>query len=214
MVASAAERMIPKKVEAKDVAYIMVGVITTQVVILLCWQFIDPLLWKREVILTDANGYPLVSYGHCISDNSSRFLIPLVVIDGCMLLYSLHLCFITRNVSSDFQEGTWITATVLSIMQILVLAIPILIIVGSNNDAYYFVRAGVLFLMSSTVTMLIFFPKMYRLHLKSPERGRRQYGLTFLNRGNNTYQPDGTNSPSVISQFDRDRFDRDRRATQ
>ena len=59
-----------------------------------------------------------------------------------------------------------------SIFQILVLAIPVLVIVENDNNAFYFVRAAVLFLMSSTVTMLIFFPKMYRLHFKKGGDGR------------------------------------------
>lgn len=37
------------KVEAKDVAFIMVGVIMIQALVLLCWQFIDPMKWEREV---------------------------------------------------------------------------------------------------------------------------------------------------------------------
>ncbi|KAL7543364.1 hypothetical protein ACHAXR_013073 [Thalassiosira sp. AJA248-18] len=166
LVFGAAQRMRPKKVEVKDVAFIMIGVIMIQVVILLCWQLIDPMMWEREVLLSDANGYPLQSYGHCVSDNAGRFQIPLLSFDGLMLLYSLYLCFITRNVPSDFQEGTWIAAAVLSIIQILILAIPILIVVGSNNNAYYFVRATVLFLVSCTVNSLIFFPKIFRVHFK------------------------------------------------
>lgn len=97
LVLKAAQRFQPKKVEVKDVAFIMWGVILTQVIILLCWQLIDPMQWQREVLLTDPNGYPLESYGYCASDNMGRFLIPLVAIDVVMLFYSLYLCFITRK---------------------------------------------------------------------------------------------------------------------
>ena len=67
-------------------------------------------------------------------------------------------------------QGKWITATVLSILQILVLAIPILIITDNNNDAFYFVSAAVIFLTSFTATALIFIPKMYRQHFQKAER--------------------------------------------
>lgn len=93
-----------------------------------------------------------------------------------MLLYSLFLCFKTRKVPSDYSEASWITASCLSIIQILVLAIPILVIVGSNNDAFYFVRCAVIFLMSSTVTMLIFLPKIYSVHLKKKEPRVSRFG--------------------------------------
>ncbi|KAL7545747.1 hypothetical protein ACHAWF_009103, partial [Thalassiosira exigua] len=156
----------------KDVAAIMVAVIAVQFIILLCWQIIDPLRWQREVLFTDGNGYPTKSVGHCKSESTLYFIVPLVVVDGLMLFYALYLCFITRNVPSDFQEGTWITASVLSILQILVLAIPILLIVDNNTDAFYFVRTVVIFLITSTVTLLIFLPKMYRLHYSDTNQRR------------------------------------------
>mmetsp|Transcript_37887 Transcript_37887/g.64709 ORF Transcript_37887/g.64709 Transcript_37887/m.64709 type:complete len:798 (+) Transcript_37887:172-2565(+) len=177
----AVENFVRRAVPVKEVLYIMVGVILVQVVILLCWQFIDPLRWQRHVIFDDLNGYPTKSVGYCASDNVYRFLIPLICIDGLMLFYALYLCFVTRKIESDYQEGTWITASVLSIIQILLLSIPILVIVENDNNAYYFVRAAVLFLISSTVTMLIFFPKMYRLHFKPVQRRNNNGGSGFTN---------------------------------
>lgn len=88
----------------------MIGVVMIQMVVLLCWQLIDPLRWEREVIFSDANDYPTKSIGSCQSDHMLQFLIPLVVIDGFMLLYALYLCYVTRNVCRDYQEvsgSTW-----------------------------------------------------------------------------------------------------------
>ncbi|KAL7546238.1 hypothetical protein ACHAWF_009574 [Thalassiosira exigua] len=178
MLFKAATSFIRKTIGFKDVAMIMVVVIALQFVILLCWQIVDPMSWRREVLLTDGNGYPTKSVGYCTSDNILYFLMPLVIVDGLMLFYALYLCFVTRNVPSEFQEGNWITASVLSIIQILILAIPILVIVDNDTNAFYFVRAVVIFLMSSTVTMLIFFPKIYRLHYSETNR-RRGAGAQF-----------------------------------
>lgn len=85
-------------------AIIMIGVVMIQMVVLLCWQLIDPLRWEREVIFSDANDYPTKSIGSCQSDHMLQFLIPLVVIDGFMLLYALYLCYVTRNVGRDYQD--------------------------------------------------------------------------------------------------------------
>ena len=170
----AAQTFRTVKVDVKDVMFIMVVVILIQVVILLCWQLIDPMRWQREIIVQDANGYPAQSIGYCSSDGSTLpYLIPLVAVDGLMLMYALYLCFVTRKVKEDFQEGRWITVVVLSILQILVLSIPILVIVENNNDAFYFVRASVIFLIGFSVMGLIFFPKMYRLHTQAKQEGRR-----------------------------------------
>jgi len=169
-VLKAAEQFRSKVVKPKDVALVMVCVVAIQVIILLCWQLIDPMRWQREILDTDDNGFSTQSVGYCKSESMLLFLGPLLAIDGLMLCYALHLCFVTRNVPSDLQEGHWITGAVLSIVQILIISIPILIITENNNDAFYFVRAAIIFLMSSTVTALIFFPKMYRLHFKAADR--------------------------------------------
>ena len=136
--------------------------------------------------MEDNNGYPTKSIGTCSSNNGLAYLIPLIVIDALMLFYALYLCFVTRKVSSEYQEGTWITASILSILQILVLSIPILVIVDNDNSAFYFVRVAVIFLVSSTVTMLIFFPKMYKLHFMKFHQGRSRRTGFRANPGQNS----------------------------
>ncbi len=164
LVFQAARRFVRKQVGVKDVASIMVAVILLQAIVLIAWNVVDPLIWQRGVLSEDPNGYPTKSIGTCSSNNVLAFLVPLIVIDALMLLYALYLCFITRKVSAEYQEGTWITASILSILQILLLSIPILVIVDNDNSAFFFVRVAVIFLVSFTVTVLIFFPKMYKLH--------------------------------------------------
>eukprot|EP00574_Skeletonema_japonicum_P006819 CAMPEP_0201718370 /NCGR_PEP_ID=MMETSP0593-20130828/3891_1 /ASSEMBLY_ACC=CAM_ASM_000672 /TAXON_ID=267983 /ORGANISM="Skeletonema japonicum, Strain CCMP2506" /LENGTH=894 /DNA_ID=CAMNT_0048208651 /DNA_START=50 /DNA_END=2734 /DNA_ORIENTATION=- len=172
LVFQAARTFVRRQVGVKDVASIMVAVIVLQAIVLIAWNIADPLVWQREVLSSDDNGYPTKSIGTCSSNKGLAFLIPLTVIDALMLFYALYLCFITRKISDEYQEGTWITASVLSIIQILVLSIPILVIVENDNSASYFVRVAVIFLVSSTVTMLIFFPKIYRIHFCRDQAGR------------------------------------------
>ena len=171
LVFQAARTFVRKQVGVKDVVSIMVAVIVLQAIVLIAWNVADPLIWQREVLMEDNNGYPTRSIGTCSSTNGLAFLIPLIVIDALMLVYALYLCFVTRKVSAEFQEVTWITASILSILQILVLSIPILVIVDADNNAFYFVRVAVIFLVSSTVTMLIFFPKIYKLHFLKTQNG-------------------------------------------
>eukprot|EP00986_Skeletonema_menzelii_P005398 scaffold1953_cov146-Skeletonema_menzelii.AAC.2 len=150
LVFQASRNFVRKQVGVKDVALIMVAVIALQAIVLIAWNVADPLVWRREVLMEDNNGYPTKSIGTCSSNNGLAFLIPLIVIDALMLFYALYLCFVTRKVSAEYQEGTWITASILSILQILVLSIPILVIVDNDNSAFYFVRVAVIFLVSST----------------------------------------------------------------
>lgn len=183
LVFQAARRFVRRQVGVKDVASIMVAVVVLQAIVLIAWNVADPLVWQREVLTSDDNGYPTKSIGTCSSDKGLAFLIPLIIIDALMLFYALYLCFVTRTISDEYQEGTWITASVLSIIQILALSIPILVIVDNDNSAFYFVRVAVIFLVSSTVTMLIFFPKMYRVHFCKTHAGRSRRTGFRLNPG-------------------------------
>jgi len=155
-----AERCQRRQVGIKDVGYIMVVLLAIELIILLSWQFIDPLEWVRMVVSTDAEGFPLQSVGRCESKNQQIFTITLLAYKGICLVYALYLCYVTRNMPSDFSEGKWVMASIVSIIQILILAIPILIIVENDNNSFYFIRAATMFLISCTVSSLIFGPKV------------------------------------------------------
>ena len=56
----------------------------------------------------------------------------------------------------------------------------------NDTDASYFVKVVVVFLVSATVTMLIFFPKMYQLHIApapEPESGSSRFTGRFSQNG-------------------------------
>mmetsp|Transcript_18155 Transcript_18155/g.32742 ORF Transcript_18155/g.32742 Transcript_18155/m.32742 type:complete len:170 (+) Transcript_18155:2-511(+) len=77
---------------------------------------------------------------------------------GC-LIYALYLSYITRQY--QLSEGTWITASIVSIFQLLILFVPVLFLLKDDTDAFFFVFAGFVFLMSTTITLLMFVPKLF-----------------------------------------------------
>lgn len=152
------------RVEVKDVMYIMVGILGGESTILLLWSLISPLVWERQVILGDEYGLTLVSSGRCVSDQSLVFLLTFFAFNLFILFYALVLCYLTRTYPSEFAESRWITACVVSYLQILLLAVPILAIVEGNNNIAFFGRAAIVFLMSMSASLLVFGPKIYALH--------------------------------------------------
>ncbi|KAL9185610.1 hypothetical protein ACHAXT_003387 [Thalassiosira profunda] len=153
-------------IHPKDVAFIMGLLLSAAVAILLTWQLVAPLKWEREVTAVNELGEATESVGRCRSDGALPFLIVVAVfIFGC-LIFALYLSYVTRNIPSDFNEGKWVTASILSIFQLLLLAVPVLVIVFNvSSDAYYFVRAAIVFLIGAAVTSFIFGPKLYALHV-------------------------------------------------
>ncbi|CAJ1961329.1 unnamed protein product [Cylindrotheca closterium] len=170
MIVASAVSFRRTRVHVKDVMYIMVGILGGESIILLLWSLISPLTWEREVILGDEYGLTLISSGRCVSDYSLVFLLIFLGFNLFILFYALVLCYLTRTYPSEFAESRWITACVISYMQILLLAVPILAIVEGNNNVAFFGRAAIVFLMSMSASLLVFGPKMYALHYTRSEQ--------------------------------------------
>lgn len=153
------------KVRVKDVAGFVIALLAVEFLIMLTWQLVDPLQWQRNVVTPGTSGYPLISVGLCRSENGKGvyFIIVLGVVNICCLLFALYLCYKVRLISSEYQESKWITASVISMFQVAIVGVPVLVIVQNDTDAKYFVNVALLFLLSSTVTLLMFGPKFYQL---------------------------------------------------
>mmetsp|Transcript_16873 Transcript_16873/g.48480 ORF Transcript_16873/g.48480 Transcript_16873/m.48480 type:complete len:954 (-) Transcript_16873:111-2972(-) len=153
-------------INPKDVAFIMATLLSVAVTILVTWQLVAPLKWEREVLAVNELGEATESIGRCRSDGAVPFLIVLAVFMFGCLLFALYLSYVTRSIPSDLNEGKWVTASIVSIFQILLLAVPVLVIVFQvSSDAYYFVQAAIVFLIGAAVTSFVFGPKLYALHV-------------------------------------------------
>ena len=150
-----------KRVTATEVGMIMVVLCTLMFIVMIAFQAVAPMQWEREVQYSDVNGFTIESVGSCTNqENSDLFLIILAVFHAFCLLYALMLCFQVRNVPGEFAEAKWISASIFCLVQLMVIALPIVFIVKDNADAFYFVRAGIAFVESFLVTVLMFGPKM------------------------------------------------------
>ena len=141
----------------------------------------DPLHWEREtvcvqyddagkeclILQVDMYSNPRESSGRCTSENPWLFLTPILVLHFAMLLFAVVLCYKTRNISTEFQEGKWINMAMVSNLQILVLGIPILVMVADNPQVSFFLRCAIVFLNDVGVLCVIFLPKMYTVYFDS-----------------------------------------------
>lgn len=156
------------KVGVKEVLMIMVVVIAIEFILLLSWQLVAPLKWNREVVSSSDLGYATTSAGMCSSNDPQKSIAFALVLFffnlGC-IVYALVLCYQARNIKfGALNEGKYITASVISILQILVIAVPISVIASENTSASFFVKSIAVFITTMAVTSFIFVPKMYNLH--------------------------------------------------
>ena len=121
------------------------------------WTLVDPLRWVR----TDPDGY-YQSYGYCSPQgNSWRIFLSLIVVVNALALFLANVqAWKARNISTEFSESSYVALTMASFLQALLIGLPLLALVQSDSKARYFVWSGIIFVVSSTVLLLMFGPKI------------------------------------------------------
>merc|ERR1711988_1387952 len=163
-----------------------VGVmIVVEIAICAIWTIEDPLTFEREILSTDQYDHPTESVAKCSSDHPWAYMSLIIVILLVSLLYACYLCYQSRNIPTEFQEGKWINMAMVSNLQILVLGVPVMIMVADNPGVSYFMRAGIIFLNDTGVLLLMFLPKIFAVHYGTDERAKNT-NVTAVTSTNNS----------------------------
>ena len=105
-------------VDYKDVFFIIIIVVTAELIVLIAFQLISPQVWQRDII-QDINGFSIESIGMCNSENNLQFSCSLVTLNVVFLFVALVLCWRTKDIPSDFSESNYIFLSVMFMFQIL-----------------------------------------------------------------------------------------------
>jgi len=139
----------------------MLVLLMLNVAVLSVWTVIDP-LHRRTVVLTqDPFLRHVETYGVCRSEHDSVFLLILCLINLGSLLFALFQAYMARNISTDFQESNYIFLAMAFILLVFFIGFPVMIIAHDNVAASFFLKAGVVFVVCSTILLLIFIPKVW-----------------------------------------------------
>lgn len=156
------------QVNEKDVLAPFVVLLTCNIAVLLCWTLLDPLTYvRREYDGTDFWNRVIASYGSCRSDNAAAYLVPLGLLNFCVLLTACSEAYEARNIEVEFSESKYIGLTIFSLCQGFMTGIPIVTVVRETPEAFYLVLALAVFVICMVVLLLIFLPK-YQM--------RKEYG--------------------------------------
>ena len=157
------KKMIQIHVSVQEMYRYMGALLLVDAIILGVWTADDPLVLRRSVEARDRFGFPLDSYASCVSvkGRSEVYISLLAVIHIGLLIYGTYLCWTVRKVSTRFREGAWITFCIVSRLQFIVLAIPIVATISNDRDTLFVVIAGIIFLADSVLLMAMFVPKIY-----------------------------------------------------
>jgi len=175
-------------VTAGDVVKPMLTLLVLNIVVLVTWTLIDPLQRETVIISQDVFGRPTETYGVCSSEHATTFLSVLGITNLGSLLYAVFQAWRARNISTELSESTYIFAAMALILVVSLFGIPIIIIVSSSSvrvAAFYFVTAGIIFVICSSLLCLIFIPKVRALHstagsAHSSPRSTMNYGIQIM----------------------------------
>jgi ABC-type phosphate transport system substrate-binding protein len=137
------------------------AVLGTLAAIVITWTMVDPLHFVREVIRVDISGAVVESVGFCTCKKPIVWIAPLASVVLFFLCVGCTLSCYVRNVPVEFSEGQWIGVAMINLLEIFVLAIPILLITVDKPSADGVMKSMVVFCSSFGTLLIIFGPKFY-----------------------------------------------------
>lgn len=133
---------------------------TVNTVLLALFTAMGEVTWERETQSEDELGRVAESIGSCHLHNWLPFLIPLAVVNVGGIVVAVYQVYVARDISTEFAESEYIAKAMIVILLVSFIGIPVVIIVKGEPRAFYFVATGIIFVMSMSLLLLIFVPKV------------------------------------------------------
>jgi len=135
--------------------------LTLTLIFLLIWTVLDPMYWVRQEVYGSIDG--LSTFGSCKlgRTNVSRVMLAcLIVLAFTSVVLACAAAWHGRNVSVEYSESKYVTMIVIAMLQAFPIGIPLIILTSANPTATYFVKVAIVFLLTMTILLLIFVPKI------------------------------------------------------
>lgn len=142
-----------KGVSLKVTMGYLAGLLAIEAVVLLVWTMSDPLKFVRP------DDDPI--NGSCKSPTASNFVIVMALYHLGLLFYGAYLSYKCRKMNGVFAETKYLSLAMISNLQVLLLALPVILLTAGDTETSTFIRAIAVFLNDFSTTCLIFLPKMY-----------------------------------------------------
>lgn len=150
-----------QEVSSLDVLLPFVILMVCNMIVLLVWSLVDPLMYVRQDAAgTDAWNRVISTYGTCVANQPWPYMATLAVMNVSVLIMANYQAYRARGIESEFSESKYIGMTVASMLQATLIGAPILILVQELPQAWYLTLSFIIFIISMMVLLLIFVPKI------------------------------------------------------
>jgi len=162
------------------------------VTLLLLMTLLDPPHWQRiQTSETDSSG---TCWRHD-SKESKVILILLAVVNLAAVLLANIQAFKARAISDEYAESRYIGVAMAGMLQVCLVGVPVLFLVEANPPAFFLVLSSIIFLVSMSLLLLIFVPKVLLVrHDKAHPQLSRRASSQGVSR-----QYSGLSVPSLVS---------------
>jgi hypothetical protein len=155
------------KVSEKDVLLPFAVMFSSNLLLLLLWTVLDPIFWNR-VIVSDTE-----SYGTCNVSKKNAWksiLIVLGLVNGTALVLANVEAYKARQITTEYGESKYIAMIMASILQIVIVGLPLMFLIDGNPAASYFIESSIIFVICMSTLTLIFIPKIITWRNKKDAR--------------------------------------------
>lgn len=158
------------KVTEKDVLAPFFFLMTVNIITLICWTTINPLIYEREPSSgTDYWNREYKSFhGSCVSSTDSAggavpFIVLLVVINGVAVIIANVQAYQARHINVEFQESKYIAMATACMLESFIIGVPVVALLKENPTSVFIVVSLLIFITCTAVLGLLFIPKVVYL---------------------------------------------------
>ena len=193
------------------------------VAVLTVWTILDPLTYVRfEADGVDPWGRVIATYGTCQSlsedGDATPYIAVLATLNLLVLLFKCWQAYRARNINRKFSESHYIAVAMASMLQAVLIGVPLLFLVKDIPQAFYLTVVFVIFIVTMVIMLLLFVPKIASTHrfLQRSRESQRHLILESIanmsersgdSRGGNAYHSNSNdnmrqrkNGPKQLSQ--------------
>jgi len=161
-----AEPMKQVVISTKSMVKLVGSIMLVELILISVWAGYASLVWIRIVVSEDRYGFPTSLFGECVTPTllSAGFTLFFYLLHFVILVCCAIVLFKIRRVPLEYQESSYMSYAVLCLVQIFVLAIPILVAVSINADGRFVIYTLYVFFSVLAILVFMMVPKIWMVH--------------------------------------------------
>eukprot|EP00751_Fragilariopsis_kerguelensis_P017588 CAMPEP_0170834594 /NCGR_PEP_ID=MMETSP0734-20130129/1062_1 /TAXON_ID=186038 /ORGANISM="Fragilariopsis kerguelensis, Strain L26-C5" /LENGTH=380 /DNA_ID=CAMNT_0011201215 /DNA_START=879 /DNA_END=2018 /DNA_ORIENTATION=+ len=136
--------------------------LSCNIFILSLLTIMDPIEYEVSVKHIDKFRRPHETEGSCNYDTEDHlhYLVPLLVLNLGMLCFAMYQSWMSRHLSTEFQESEQIFRALICILLVSSVGLPVLFIARNNKNINLFLASALIFVICVSILVQLFMPKL------------------------------------------------------